>query len=75
MIKTDALLSMVDTLPTDIKTQLIEKLLRSLNPTQKGIDALWAEEAERRVDEIRKGKVKTVPGEKVFDDIRQRFSK
>lgn len=66
---------MVDTLPTDIKTQLIEKLLRSLNPTQKGIDALWAEEAERRVDEIRKGKVKTVPGEKVFDDIRQRFSK
>ena len=74
MIDTDALFSMVDTLPTDIKTQLLEKLLQSLNPTQKGIDALWAEEAERRVGEIKTGKVKTIPGEEVFDEIRKRFS-
>jgi hypothetical protein len=36
---------------------------------------LWAKEAERRVAEIREGKVESVPGEKVFDEIRKRLSK
>jgi len=75
MIDTDELMSMVECLPIDIKTQLIDKLLKSLNPSQKEIDELWAEEAERRVAEVREGKVETVPGEKVFDEIRQRLSK
>jgi putative addiction module component (TIGR02574 family) len=69
------ILSMVDSLPTDIKTELLEKLLNSLNPTQKEIDKLWAKEAELRVSEIKSGKVKTTPGDKVFADIRNKFSK
>jgi hypothetical protein len=36
------LISMVDSLPTDVKTELLEKLLNSLKPTQKEIDKLWA---------------------------------
>jgi putative addiction module component (TIGR02574 family) len=69
------ILSMVDSLPTDVKTELLEKLLNSLNPTQKEIDKLWAKEAELRVSEIKSGKVKTIPGDKVFADIRDKFSK
>jgi putative addiction module component (TIGR02574 family) len=69
------ILSMVDSLPTDVKTELLEKLLNSLNPTQKEIDKLWAKEAELRVSEIKSGKVKTIPGDKVFADIRNKFSK
>jgi len=42
---------------------------KSLNPSQKEIDELWVKEAERRVEEIKSGKVKTVPGEKVFKEI------
>lgn len=73
MIKTDDLFAEAVSLPLDIRTQLVDKLLQSLHPTQKEIDELWSAEAERRVDEIRSGKVKTIPGEEVFRKIRQRL--
>ncbi len=71
--KTKDLISMVESLPVDIKTTLVEKILNSLHPSQKEIDALWAKEAEKRVKEIKSGKVKTIPGDKVFKEIRERF--
>ncbi len=73
--KTDELMSMVESLPIDIKTRLIEKILNSLHPTQKEIDKLWAEEAERRVKEIKSGKVNTIPAEEVFDEVKRRYTK
>jgi len=74
MIKTDVLISEVISLPVDIRTQLIEKLLDSLNPTKKEIDELWGKEAELRVQEIKTGKVKTIPGEDVFKEIQDKLS-
>jgi putative addiction module component (TIGR02574 family) len=73
MIKTKELFDEAISLPIEIRTKLIEKLLRSLNPSQKEIDKLWATEAEKRVTEIRNGKVKTIPGERVFKKIRDRL--
>jgi putative addiction module component (TIGR02574 family) len=52
----------------------VSKLLESLNPTKKEIDDLWTREAEKRVKDIRKGKVKTIPGEKVFKEIKEKFN-
>ncbi|MCP4135266.1 MAG: addiction module protein [bacterium] len=75
MIKVDELFSEAESLPLDIKTRLIDKLLNSLNPSQKEINDLWAEEAEKRVEEINSGKVKTIPGEEVFKKIHKRLSK
>ncbi len=69
MIDTNELMSMAESLPIDIKTRLIDRLLYSLSPSQKEIDELWAKEAERRVVEVREGRVERVPGEKVFDEI------
>ena len=60
-------------LPADARIGLVEKLLSSLNlPTQPEIDRLWAEEAERRVVQIDRGEVELIPGEKVFERIRQK---
>lgn len=73
MIKTDELFSEVISLPVEIRTQLINKLLQSINPFRKDVDELWAKEVEKRVEEIRSGKVKTVPGEEVFKKIRDRL--
>jgi len=73
--KTDELISIVESLPVDIKTTLVEKILNSLYPSQKEIDALWAKEAERRVKEIKTGKVKTIPGDEVFKEIQEKFYK
>jgi len=72
MIKTDELFAEAVSLPLDIRTQLVDKLLQSLHPIKKEIDALWTEEAEKRVKEIRSGKVATIPGEEVFEKIRKR---
>ena len=74
MIKTKELFDEAISLPIEIRMQLVEKLLRSLNPTQKEIDKLWAKEAEKRVEAIGSGKVKTIPGEKVFKRIRDRLT-
>jgi putative addiction module component (TIGR02574 family) len=60
-------------LPADARVSLVEQLLTSLNlPTQPEVDRLWAREAERRIAQIDKGKVKLIPGEKVFSDIRKK---
>ena len=75
MIDTNELLSMAESLPVEIRTLLIDKLLSSLNQSEPEIDQLWSQEAEKRVAEIRDGKVATIPGEEVFDQIRKRFSK
>jgi putative addiction module component (TIGR02574 family) len=63
-------------LPTDTRVSLVEQLLTSLNlPTQPEVDRLWAKEAERRIAQIEKGKVKLLPGEKVFLDIREKYQR
>ncbi len=74
MIKTKELFDEAISLPLEIRTKLVEKLLSSLNPSQKEIDKLWGKEAERRVEEIKSGKVKTIPGERVFKKLRDRCS-
>ncbi len=74
MLKADELLDEAMSLPIELRAQLIEKLLSSLNPLQKEIDKLWAVEAERRVAEIESGKAKVIPGEQVFNKIRKRLA-
>lgn len=69
MIKTDELISEAISLPIDIRTQLINRLLVSLNPERRDIDEFWMKEAEKRLRDIKTGKVKTVPGEQIFQVI------
>ena len=74
MINANKLISMAESLPIDLKTRLIDRLLNSLHPSQAEIDALWAEEAEKRIEEIKSGNVKTISGDVVFKEIHDRFS-
>jgi len=63
-------------LPADARIGLVERLLSSLNlPTQREIDKLWAVEAEQRVAQIDRGEVDLIPGEKVFEKIRQKYGR
>ena len=72
----EKLLQEILSLPSHLRTILIDKLIESLNvPIQKEIDDLWAEEAEKRISDINSGKVQSISGEKVFEDIRSRFIK
>ena len=74
MLNTDELVDEAMSLPVELRVQLIDKLLKSLNPAQAEIDELWAVEAEKRVADIEAGKVRPVPGEEVFDKIRKRLN-
>jgi putative addiction module component (TIGR02574 family) len=66
----------VISLPVAARLELIDKLLSSLNlPTRPEIDRLWEEEAERRVAQIDRGEVEPIPGEKVFERIRQKYQR
>ena len=74
MLNTDELIAEAMSLPAELRAQLAEKLLKSLNPAQAEIDELWAIEAEKRVEDIESGKVQTIPGEEVFKKIRKRLN-
>jgi putative addiction module component (TIGR02574 family) len=63
-------------LPADARAMLAEHLLESLDTDdQKKIDALWAEEAERRDKEIEDGAVTPLRGEAVMDRLRYRYKR
>ena len=60
-------------LPPGARAMLAEHLLESLDaPDQKEIDAVWAEQAEKRIQEVDEGKVEAIPGEQVLSDLRSR---
>ena len=72
----DKLADQILSLPCEDRVYLVDRLLQSLNaPSRKEIDQLWAEEADRRIDELDSGKVQAIPGEKVFVEIRERIRK
>lgn len=74
MLKTDELIDEAMSLPVEFRAQLVDKLLKSLNPAQAEIDGLWALEAEKRVADIESGKVQPIRGEEVFEKIRKRLN-
>lgn len=63
-------------LPPDEREMLAEHLMESLDAEQQArIDALWAEEAERRFKEIEDGVVQAIPGEEVMERLRSRYKR
>ena len=73
LIDTAELMSLADVLPIDLKIQLIDKLLNSLNLSSRNVEVAWQEEAEKRVLEVQSEWVVPEDGEQVFADIWQRL--
>ena len=61
-------------LPVEERAIVVDSILRSLNSPNAVIDCQWIVEAERRLDEVRTGRLKTIPGDQVFAQIRKRFA-
>jgi putative addiction module component (TIGR02574 family) len=74
MSTVDEILKAALSLAPKQRAMLADRLLESLDgPDQKRIDALWAEEAERRLREIDEGKVQLMDGEQVMRELRARL--
>ena len=67
----DEVLSAALSLPPGARAMIADHLLESLDAEdQKRIDAIWAEEVERRVQAIDEGRVELIPGDKVMAELR-----
>ena len=52
------------------RAELVEQILSSFDfPSRNEIDALWAKEAEDRIDAYDQGKIKAIPASRVFERI------
>jgi putative addiction module component (TIGR02574 family) len=71
--QTKDLIELAVSLPIEDKALLVDRVLDSMYPHQSEIDELWKAEAERRVEEIRTGAVKPIPGNEVLAEINERF--
>ena len=62
-------------LSTQERGLLIDRLVESLDdePAEEGAEAAWDGEIKRRVDDIRSGRVKTIPGEQVLRELADEF--
>ena len=63
------LIDQAEALPVEERALVVDSLLRSLNPPESKIDEKWALVARKRLEDIRSGAVKTIPGEDVFAKI------
>lgn len=63
------------TLSTQDRGLLIDRLIESLDegPGEEGVEQAWDKEVKRRVDDIRSGKAKMIPGEQVLQELAQEF--
>jgi len=58
------------------KTELIRSLISELDgPADADVESAWLAEAERRHREIVEGKVKPIPAQQVFQNLRARLNK
>lgn len=57
-------------LPEDTRTELADRLYDSLGPPDESdVDAAWAEEIRRRIDDLESGKEKAIPLEEAWKII------
>ncbi|NEP01093.1 MAG: addiction module protein [Symploca sp. SIO2E9] len=62
-------------LPNNLRIQLVDKLLASLEvDVDENTQAVWLTEAKRRRDEIHSGIIQAIPGEEALAQVRQILS-
>lgn len=72
----DELAAQAMQLPADARAQLVDLLVESLDAAELGqIDRAWLTEARRRVDEVRNGRVKPIPGDVALRSVRDALLK
>jgi len=59
-------------LPSEARALLADRLVESLDPSEDGhLRKLWSKEIRRRRDDVRSGKVRTIPGDEALKRVRR----
>jgi hypothetical protein len=72
---TKEIIKEAEALPVEERAKVIDSLLRTLNHPNAEVDRKWIEVVKHRLAELRSGRVKPVPGQQVFTQVRERFEK
>ena len=75
MLSTKEIIDNLKSLPVEDRALIADALLQSLNQPEDDITKAWIKEANKRLEEIRKGKVDTIPAHVVFQEIQEKYSK
>jgi putative addiction module component (TIGR02574 family) len=63
-------------LPSEARALLADRLVESLDPAEDGyVRQLWVAEARRRRDDVRSGRVKTIPGDQALAQVKRAMAK
>ena len=65
----DELVTKAMALSGEARASLAEKLVESLD--QESVSEIWRTEAKKRRDEVRSGRVESVPGVEVMEEVRK----
>ncbi|MFH0825040.1 MAG: addiction module protein [Pseudomonadota bacterium] len=74
-MRTGKLIEEALSLPVEERALIADSLLRSLNTPETVTDAQWAETARKRLQELRSGTIKPIPGDEVFAKALERLIK
>ena len=74
-MNTKELIDEAVSLPVEKRVLVVDSLLQSLNQPELEIDEKWNEVAQKRLTEMRSGKVKTISGDQVFKKIWKKFER
>ena len=66
----DTLFTEAMALTDDARQQLVERLIPTIQ-SESSLEAEQAQEVQRRMEEVRSGRVKTIPGDQVFREIEE----
>jgi hypothetical protein len=63
-------------LPSEARALLADRLVQSLDPAEDGlVRQLWVEEARRRRDDVRSGRVQTIPSDEALAQVKRAVAK
>ncbi|MFH1353590.1 MAG: addiction module protein [bacterium] len=68
------ILKEAESLPVEGRAAVVDSLLQTLNPPDTQIDKKWITVAKRRLTELRAEQVRPISGEKIFDNVKNRFA-
>ena len=74
MLSTKEILEQLESLPVEERALVADSLIKSLNRAEPDLDREWAEEAARRLAELRSRRVSSVPSEQVYARAMERLA-
>lgn len=74
-MNTAEIIDEASSLPVEERALIVDSLLQSLNLATPEIDEKWIVEGNKRLDEMRSGKITATPGNEVFEKIWKKFDK